>query len=47
MIHHKLFIKRSKQFGREMNQGVDENWKLFWKEVSKVNREKVEVEWES
>ena len=30
------------QFGRKMNQGVNGNRKLFWKEVSKANGEMVE-----
>ena len=30
------------QFGRMMNQDVNGNRKLFWKEVSKANRGKVE-----
>ena len=30
------------QFRRKMNQSVDGNRKLFWKEVSKVNEGKVE-----
>ena len=30
------------QFGRKMNQDVNGNRKLFWKEVSKVNRGKLE-----
>ena len=29
----------NKQFGRKLNQDVDGNRKLFWKEVSKVNGE--------
>ena len=32
----------NEQFGRKMNQEVDGNRKLFWKEVSKVNGGKVE-----
>ena len=32
----------NEQFKRKVNQDVDGNRKLFWKEVSKVNREKVE-----
>ena len=31
-----------KQFGRDMNQHVNGNRKLFWKEVSKMNGRKVE-----
>ena len=30
------------QFGRKMNQDVNGNRKLFWKEVNKVNGGKVE-----
>ena len=30
------------QFGKKMNQEVNGNRKLFWKEVSKANRGKVE-----
>ena len=30
------------QFGRQMNQNVDGNRKLYWKEVSKVNGKMVE-----
>ena len=29
-------------FGRNMNQDVSGNWKLFWKEGSKVNGGRVE-----
>ena len=32
----------NEQFVMEMNQDVEENKKLFWKEVSKVNEGKVE-----
>ena len=28
-----------KEFGRKMNQGIDGNRELFWKEVSKVKGE--------
>ena len=31
-----------KQFGRKMNEDVNENRKLFWKEVSNANGGKVE-----
>ena len=39
-IYH-IKKKVNKQFGRKMNQGIDGNKKLYWKEVSKVNGEKV------
>ena len=32
----------NEQFGRKMNEDVERNRKLFWKEVSKVNEGKVE-----
>ena len=32
----------NEQFGRKMNQDVNGNRKRFWKEVSKVNKGKVE-----
>ena len=32
----------NEQFGGKMNQDVNGNRKLFWKEVSKENRRKVE-----
>ena len=32
----------NEQFGIKMNKAIDGNRKLFWKEVSKVNRVKVE-----
>ena len=43
----KRYINQSKeevqeQFGRKMNQDVNGNRKLFWKEVSKANGGKVE-----
>ena len=31
------------QFGRKMNQDVNGNIKLFWKEVSKANEERCRV----
>ena len=31
-------VKNNEQLGRKMNQDVNGNRKLFWKEVSKVNR---------
>ena len=41
-----IFIKSLKatneQFGRKINEDVDGNRKLFWKEVLKVNGGKVE-----
>ena len=32
----------NEQFGRKMNQDVNGNRKLFWKEVTKANRENLE-----
>ena len=32
----------NEQFGRKINQDLNGNMKLFWKEVSKVNGGKVE-----
>ena len=29
------------KFGRKMNQDVNGNWKLFWKELSKAKERKV------
>ena len=37
-----MYISEQKRFGRKVNQDVHRNRKLFWKEVSKVNRGKVE-----
>ena len=42
----KRWIYQSKKdvqekFGRKINQDVNGNWKLFWKEVRKVNAGKV------
>ena len=34
--------KVNEQFGRKMNEDVNGNRKLFWKEVSNVKGEKVE-----
>ena len=34
--------KVNEQFGSEINQDVDGNKKLFWREVSKMNRGKLE-----
>ena len=42
----KVYISEKKeiheQFGRKVSQDINGNRKLFWKEVSKANREKVE-----
>ena len=41
-----VYIKGKKKvngkFGRKMNQDVNSNWKLFWKDVSIGNGGKVE-----
>ena len=42
MYIHKSKKEVQEQFGKKMNQDLNENRKLFWKEVSKVNGAKVE-----